>query len=93
MALTAEERINKILDNLEIREDDSGRGYNCYVDYKDKQYYCSIIFDIHTGADCMIFPAMDNDVMSWTPLYRNDDIDLSINDLKNCIFKFLLSLK
>lgn len=93
MALTTEERINKILNNLEIRESDDGRGYNCYVDYKDKQYYCSLIFDVHNGANCMIFPAMDNDVISWNNLYHNDDVDLSINDLKTCIFNFLISLK
>ena len=86
------EKLVKFCNKLRILDNEETRGLCCYFSYKNKQYYASIIFDVHTGVECAIFPTFDDVVTSWDPLYLNNNISFDSKHFRECIFEFLSNL-
>ena len=78
------------MEKLKIEE-----GYNgwfCFFEHHGNEYYADLAMTPDCGKECMIFPAKDHKVASWTDLYCNHDMPFSKDGLLSCIKEFVLSL-
>jgi len=90
MKLTQIEKLVNFCNKVTIENNEDTRGLCAYFEYKDKQYYISMVFTNDNGPDCMIFPALDRSVASWRYLYHTNDIEeVSKKNIRQCIFDFL----
>lgn len=93
MKLSQIEKLINFCNEITIRRNDDTRGLCAYFEYRNKQYYASLLWDNHTGADFAVFPALDNSVKSWKSIYHTAEVDLVSNrEFRECIFNFLLTL-
>lgn len=93
MRLAQIEKLINFCNELNVQRNESLKGLYSYFEYKGEQYYASLIWDNHKGADFAIFPALDRNVKSWRSLYRTNEVDLVTNkEFRECVFNFLITL-
>lgn len=93
MKLAQIEKLINFCNEVIIQRNDECKGLCAYFEYKGIQYYASLIWDNHKGADFAIFPALDKSVKSWNSLYHTNEVDLVTNkEFRECVFNFLISL-
>ena len=77
----------KKIENLTIAPNRVTGGIYGYFDVDGQQYYADVssVSIGPTISECMIFKSKDNQVVNWTELYCNRNVEISEESLRRCI--------